>query len=477
MLIAAVDFADHEKLLSPLLDFAESICRELGIGAAKSSRLRLAFEEILKERMAKAYKNGGLLTLEINLTGSYLELGLKDKGEPYWLGEPEYDPRRIGESAEGLETFLVTKMVDVFGSEKLGRDGQRLYLRIELPNDFQLQTGREEAEEQPPLDNNFSVRRVIDDDRDVINAISCLYHEYGYSYGFEGIYYPDTFKELSRANLYCSYLAANEHNEIGGHGALGFTADLPNMPELCGLVVKRRFRGQHLSRMLLDHRLTEAERMGLPAVWGEPVAFHTGAQTNFKNCGFTATGIHFNFMNSDLQSPYNRGGERLPIAICVKLLDKTGEDRVYAPRQLAAFIRAVYGRLGGSFQLLPPETAEGESRLRMDINSRLQSGKIVAMKAGRDFRQELSSMLRTAAKQRLQLVEVWLSLTDPGVADAYEVLKSLGFFFSGLLPGSGKGCYAIMQNLMGDEPDFDRPVTRDDFTEVVQELRKIYEQG
>lgn len=475
MLIAAIDFTDNDKMLSPLLDFAESICREVGVSQRKSARLRLAFEEILKERLLKAYKNGGRLTVEIELTGSFLELSLRDMGEPYWVGQPDYDPQHISEDASGLETFLVSKMVDEFGSEKLGRNGQRMYLRLELPNDLQFAESSPEQDDQPLLDTDFRIRRVVDDDRDVINAISCLYEEYGYTYAFEGIYYPETFKELARANKYCSYLVTNAHGEVGGHGALSFTDKLPGMPEFGGLVVKRRFRGQHVSRMLFDHRMAEAQRMGVAAVWGEPVAFHTGAQTNFKNNGFTATGIHFNYFNSDLQSPYNRGNERLPLAICVKLLDKQRLATVYAPPQLHSFITRIYQRLGGPFELLEPQPAAGESELAMSINNRINMAEIVAMQAGADFKNELSAMLHTCRRQRLELVEVLLCLSSPGVGDAYNSLIELGFYFTGLLPGGGKGCYAIMQNLLGEQPDMERPVTRDDFTLVLEELREMYQ--
>lgn len=474
MLVASVDFIDNDKLLLPLLDLAEGISRQLGVDERRCARLRLAFEEILKERIAKAYEQGGVLTAEIDLTNSHLELSLRDLGRPYWLGEPEYDPSRVSEDAEGLETYLVTKMVDRFGSEKLGKDGQRMFLQLDLPRELELSQSQTDNEDIPPLDTDFTIRRVIDDERDVINVISCLYDEYGYSYGNEGIYYPKTFKEMALAGKYCSYLAVNRHDEIAGHGALSFSDDLANMPELGGLVVKRRFRGQHISRMLFEHRMAEAQAMGLPAVWGEPVAIHSGAQTNFHKGGFTATGFHFNFLNRDMQSPYRRGDERMPIAVCVKLLDRSREERIYMPEPLLPFAGKIYQNLGGKAEFLPPQPPLGESRLRIDVMSRLNLARATVFRAGENFRWEIDSLLRTCYRQHVDVAEALLSLRDPGAGAAYDILRSQGFFFTGLLPGSDSGCYALLQKLIGEEPDFTRPVTIADFSEVLADIEELY---
>lgn len=469
--ITTIEFLNYPKMTMAVLAYIDELQKSMEIDPKKALRFRLACEEVIAQRMKNAYAKEGTFFADFYASNTELEFSLRDLGEPYWLSEPSYDPSAAKDDLTGIENFLIYKNVDKMGLEKLGREGQRFFVRIAVK--LHVRPKQEQLSEEPPLDTDFRFKSVTDDDNDITAAISCIYNEYGYSYAYEALYYPENFKSMTQSGMFHSYLAVNAHEEVAGHFGLSETDYLKGMPEICTVVVKHRFRGLKIADKMFKYAVEEAKRQGKKSIWCQPTAYHTGTQHICTKLGFTATGFLFQYVNPDLESEYNREKRRLDLTMCVRLFEPQ-TYRICCPDEIAPFVVKILKRAGMEGELVESSLPTGESAAKMDINTRVLSAKIIISRVGLEIEDTVKSMLRSCRKNKTEMAELMLSLDDAAAPFAYDILKKHGFFFTGIVPGSENGVYCMMQHLFDSEPDFSVIVTESEYTEVLDDIRKIY---
>ena len=203
--IASIEIWNKKFYLAPVLDFLDSIVRNHSdMEYSKYSRLRYVVGEVLENRIKKAYPgNSGTLEVEFYLNDSWFEVSIKDKGEPAWT-DFSYNHQNIDiRNNQELRNYILDLWVDEIGMEKLGNEGQRIYIRVKILNPIQFK----EPDPYPEievLDTNISIRPV-ETEEDVIEAIRCIYSEYGYSYAYDRLYYVDSFMNMIKKfhNFFC----------------------------------------------------------------------------------------------------------------------------------------------------------------------------------------------------------------------------------------------------------------------------------
>jgi len=472
--IATISITDNESLLEGVLDFIESISKKIGFSRSKELKIRGACEELIYDRIKNAYSNGGIIVIDIILTNDSLEISVQDKGLPYWKSESKYDPLNIDENATGLEDFLVSKMADRTGSEKLGHDGQRTFVWFALPTPFELT--RRADKEHIPLDMDITIREIIDDYQDIISAITCIYDEYQYSYSYERLYYPENIKELISHKKFRSFIAVNAHGEAAGHYGLSFSDDYQAMPEWSTVVVRRPFRGRGIFEKMLVHGIEAAKNMDMRAIMTQPTAYHTATQKIVTRHGFAATGMLFQYAASDMISEYNTDGRRLDLAIAVKMLREDTPRTVYLPEEHSEFLREIYSRLKARREYSKPFQPTQDTNLRYEINGIMKAGKIVVTQAYTDFESELNQIARAMRKNKIEMTEMFINLTDPAAPYAYKTAKDAGYFFTGLMPCAENCDYLVMQNVFGAEIDFSAITTIGEYTDLLDYVKKSYEE-
>ena len=469
--IATLSILDDKKLLPGVLSFIDNIAGRLGFSQKKLFKFKMAYETMISGRMENAYTDGGTIDVDITLTSNMLEVSVRDKGAPYHRHEVGYDPEKVDKDAKGLEGYLISTMCDYTGSEKLGRGGQREYVRLYLPTPL-------EAEEKKKRDSNFapapegeiSITENSGTDKDVISAITCIYDEYRYTYAYERLYYPDSFKELMDAGKLRSFLARGEDGEIAGHYCLSWSEDCPGMPELATLVVRRPFRGRGIFDRMCGHGMEMAKQSGARAIMTQPAAYHTASQRVLERHGYTATGFLFQYVNSDMESEYNIDGKRLDLSIAVKFLSERPKGAAYIPEEHGEFIKGIYKKLGAEYEFPAAYEAGQETLLKYDINSLVRSARVVVAQAGRDFEQELTHITGIMRRNKAEMVEMLINMANSSASFAYEAAKNCGYFFTGIMPGGESGDYLVMQNLFWGEINADTVAACGEYTEILRYL-------
>ncbi len=474
--IASIEINNNSFYIPAIMDFIDSlVSNHKNHDISNYNRFRFAATEVLKARIQNAYPNSiGKLYVDLSIKDGYFELSIRDKGVPQWV-ELSYDKESILTSREDMRKFMLDMCVDSVGMEKLGKDGQRVFVRQKICNPLQF-TPPAPYEEAEPLDKDITIK-AVETEVDAIEAIRCIYSEYGYSYAYEKLYYVDSFMEMIKNGELMSFLAVNDHGQTAGHFALAFSDLYKNMPELSTVVTRREFRGLGLFAKFIDHAMNIAKERGLYAIMGQPVAFHPYSQKAFIRGGYTATSLLLSYINSDVESEYNKNNERLDLFACVKMVDPEASCTLYPPRELKDFVKKTYDRLGCKAELLEPKKDVGDTRIKIEDNAVLKMKRIILFEAGEDVDKLLGDAVKDSVRKNHEMMELFISQRSPSAAAGYEMAKKSGFILSGLMPAGSDDDFIVMQLTLKVDRHYDHLVTVGEFEELTGDIIRLTEKG
>ena len=463
----------NQKLYIPaVLNFLDSIVsNHSNLDFGRYNRLRYVVGEILENRIVKSYPGStGTLNVDLSLSDSCFEVAVRDKGIPAWT---EFSPENAPDinNKESLRNYILDLWTDGIGMEKLGKDGQRIYVRMNILNHLTLKKP-EPYPETEVLDTNITIKPVTTRD-EAIEAIRCIYSEYGYSYSYEKLYYIDSFMNMIKSGELMSFLAVNDHGQTAGHFALAFSDTFKNMPEISTVVTRKEFRGMGLFAKFMDYCMELGKNKGFRAFMGQPVAFHPMSQKAFLKSGFTATSVLLSYIGSDIESEYNKNNERLDLFASVKVLDKDAESKVYPPSSISGFVDKVYKKIGWKYELSNESKRSDNTEIKIDNVPQLKTCKIVVGECGEDFKVILQDTVKDSLKRKNEMIELMISMNSPSCSHCFDTAKECGFNFSGIIPGGENNDWIIMQSLIGSDYKCDHLVTVGDFEEIRNDIAEL----
>ena len=83
--ILSLKVGSRRYTITPVCNLIQDLAEQLGFRKRQVTRIRLAVEEMLTERIANAYEEGGEISLEVVLMPQWLRLRFSDTGKPYRL--------------------------------------------------------------------------------------------------------------------------------------------------------------------------------------------------------------------------------------------------------------------------------------------------------------------------------------------------------------------------------------------------------
>lgn len=461
--VVSLEIWNNKSFILPVLSFLDTIASQAGADIIRYNRLRFALCGILRSRIENCYPGGrGTLYVEVYRSQTAFEISIRDKGVPGWQ-DFSYDLERVAKDATALRNYILDQCVDGIGIEKLGKDGQKIYVRQSIKNPIEFKKP-EPYQPIEVLDKNISIRPV-ETEQDAIEAIRCIYSEYGYSYAYENLYYVDSFLQAIRERQLISFLAVNEHGQTAGHFALSFSELFKNMPEISSVVIRREFRGLKLFAKFVEHCIKIGKEQHFRALMGQPVAFHTMTQKVLMSHGFTATSLLMSYLASDIESEYNQG-KRLDLCAGIRILDPDARSAVYPPEELIPFIRKIYDRLGWEYEICEEYRPAEHTQIKIEDSSTLKMTRILLKEAGEDLEQLLRETVRDVIYKKNEMIELMICLNTPSCAYGYQVAKDCKFAVSGVMPGGENGDYLMMQLLLGEKFDYDRLELFGEFEEL-----------
>ena len=467
--IATLEIWNNKRYVDAVLHFLDVVIGRLDVPHYQP--FRLVVGEVLTKRMENAYPdNRGVMYVDIFLKEPFFEVSIRDKGVPGWQ-DFSYDMENIGRNKKDFRNYLMSLCADGVGMEKLGKDGQRIYIRLKNINPIQFKRPQP-YKDMEVLDTNISIRPV-ETEEDIIEAIRCIYSEYGYSYSYEKLYYVDSFKRALENGELLSYLAVNEHGQTAGHFALSFSEQFQDMPELSTIVIRREFRGLGLLNRFCDFCVETAKEKNLRALMCQPVAFHPMTQKSVLKAGFTATSLLLSYIGSALESEYNTNNERLDVCACVKMIDPNAFSKIYPPKELTGFVKKIYDRLDWQYEFCDDRQLSESTKISIENHEQLKVTKMILWETADDLEMILKDAIQNTIKNKNEMMELVISLNSASAEYGYQIAKKCGFALSGVIPGSANGDYLIMQMLTGEEIKYDQLVLAGEFEELKEDILKL----
>ena len=451
------------------LGFVRSMAECVGFEGADLHRIELAVEEAAANVIEHAFAPDEAASFDIicrKMAGG-LEVCIRDKGIPWdpTLDE-DYHPEASlqQQTGRGLGGFLIRKVMDAYEFSNLGRDGKQTrlvkYLDTRLIADRDEESKTPEVVEPPrkkPDPIAFDIRRA--QPTEAIDVSRAIFDCYGYSYAGDFVYYPERIAAMNEEGKLLSAVAVTQDGgEVGGHCALIFYDSLP--AELGIAVTKQKFRGHGFARQLGEFLDDQALAMGVKGLQVKEVTVHPYTQKfcqklGYHDCGFllahSPKALSFKGIQDQLT-------QRNSDVLGFKTLREPELRDLFLPKQHAEVIEDIYANLGIPMTGQPSTTTPAmgqQTAMNASINSIRSLCEIHISHYGDDAVQMLKQELRRVRREEVQVVEMYLNLTDPCTPWIVSQAQTLGFFFTGILPETAGGDSIVMQYFNGIQVEYD----------------------
>jgi anti-sigma regulatory factor (Ser/Thr protein kinase)/N-acetylglutamate synthase-like GNAT family acetyltransferase len=414
--------------------------RAAGFSTREVTTLRLATEEAVNNAVEHAYPQQdtlGTIHVSAERHGSGLKVLVRDWGLPIYELAPS--------GSHGLH--LMQELTNQVSLHNLGRGGKEVEI-IKLLSPKHSPTNIDDEDEQGEIEVR-DMTKV-----DAPQVCQCFYAGYGYTYGYGDLYYPERLIELETSGHLKSVVAVTPKGRVVGHSALVLENPDDCWGELAMAIVHPNYRGHHLFDRMFTMLTEKARAMKLESLFAHAVSIHPISQHVLHKLGMKDTAILLGYAPPSKISEEAGAHQRQSFVVEALILN----TEVKRPKLYPARHRSMVEWLLKDFSYEPVymETAGDvpeHTLMSGTVSAGLNVGTLTFRQVGRDASQLASAALRRMCIQRVDVVQLYVSLSEPGLLELLPTLEKLGFFFAGLHPGWCGGVALIMQYLNNLEVD------------------------
>jgi serine/threonine-protein kinase RsbW len=478
---------NNPAILPALIKYARKIAEIIGFSSRDSKKIQLAVEEACLTVINKSFMPGEDAEFDICfyklLNG--IEIHVHDMGLPFDPAtELVYNPSAVlaEKELDGLGTYLIRKTMDEYRFNNLGIRGKEVvfikYFDTPLIAHGREQTAGPEVVKPP---EGASPTEQIDFDIRLMNpeeapeVCRCIYDCYGYSYANENIYYPERVAAMNQNGKLRSAVAVTREGEMAGHFALIFYDKLP--AEIGIAVTKKKFRGQGFARQLGDFLESEARSANLTGMQIKEVTAHPYTQKfcmklGYKDCGLL---LAHSPRTLSFKGIADKLKQRNSDVLGFKYLVKPTPRRLFVPLHHIEMIRMLYNNIGDTAECVTtfdPVPAFDKSVTEVNIHALRSLAEMFIIETGADIIPTVRNEMRKIFMEEIQVIELYISLSDPMTQVIVSQLENLGFLFTGILPETLIGDAIIMQYFNGVYFDYNEIILVSDVAkQLLQYIR------
>lgn len=437
------------------------IAEMTGFKEKEISKIELGTEEAVANVLKHAFEPGE--ETEFTIITQPMSIGLKliikEKGIPFDPSLiPDYKPEKLTTEFmdRGLGTFLMNKFMDEVSFHNLGKMGKETHLIKyfkdlsieETMNQKELEKSEKEIKEEalPRNSVNYMVRRMKPEE--AVDVSKGAYSSYGYTYVLEHIYFPDRVREMNRNNELISYVAVTPENEIIAHFALEIEETDRLTPQLGVAFTKPKYRGQGCMNRLSDGLMEEGYQRGFSAVYARGITTHPYSQKSLLKTGLKECALLLSSGPERTYKGFTGKPQRESVVILLKYLNTPENLTLYPPDNHKKMIEEIYLHLGISPNFKETdkniELTNDESAIDILTEPHNMVGKIKINQYGKNILQEVQNHLKALCLEKMDTIYLFMKLDNPLTAKYSSEFEKMGFFFSGVMPGSkGKDCLIL----------------------------------
>lgn len=474
---SSIQIPNDPKYATAAAIYVSEIARTMGMEDHDLKSLENGIIEAITSLMRYSFEPGEKGTLEIlcERIPEGLKVSLRDKGLPFGTGDanstaPESSSDNSREMGEPI--FHLKEYLDEIRFNNLGPEGKELVLIKHLKNksitDYYAACDLEPFEPSvPPIASSLDalkcrVRQM--DPAEAAEVSKTIYKTYGYTYPRDYVYYPEKIIALNRSGQIHSAVAVSGEKDIAGYGVFQIWEENPQIVEMAQGVVKPEFRSLGCFRNITQYLLDQAKSRGKQGAFGEAVTNHTISQHTvhgfgFRDCalrlGMIPPGIVFKGMHA--QNSYRAS----MLVQFLYLTQPPASLSIYAPLHHSSMIAALYNGLGVKPEIktaTPVKNDEVTSSfaIRVKLVGNMNFARIIIDRYGKHISDELRTKVKELCLKKIEILNLFLNLSDPLTFSYTEQFEKLGFFFAGILPGGlSNGDALILQYLNNVPLDYD----------------------
>lgn len=457
--------------------YVGEVARKFGFDDNERGDIESAVREAVSNVLEHAYEPNERATFEVAC--ERVPLGMKitvhDRGLPFDPDlVPKCDWKRNGEDepGSGCGILAMSRVMDEVHFHNLGLQGKEAVLVKYLRNKSVIDHFEACRLEPYPVSPEKSqptpvepVGLIIRDMRpsDALEVSRCLYRTYGYSYTFEDVYFPERLVRLNESGHLHSAVAVTADDELAGHCALIKSDSEARVAEIGLGAVKPEFRSRGILNGLTEYLLKEARSAGLTGLFGRAVTNHTYSQRTGHRFGMNdcAIGLGLVPQTASFKGITERLTQRETLVFHFRYLVNPPRTVVFPPPAHREMIRQLYSGLGASPDFTTSaqdaeSSLEGPSKVTSGAYGPMGFARIVVKRYGHDVVAEVRATLAQLRLKRVEIIHLYLDLSDPFTAVVARQFEFMGFFFAGILPGILPGDALILQYLNNVPIDYDK---------------------
>ena len=435
------------SFLPVMLAYVKELAKKIGFDEDSKLKIQLGVEEAITQLSGQAFARQQDETFEIACEETTLGMtvAIREAGVPVdqsWLSEAEIEKIEKDFLDKESALAMIRKFVDDISFQNMGLNNIEIHLTKYLstkPVQDYLSTD--------DLEITTTTQKVTHKVRlmkpsEALEVSKCAYLSYGSMYTHENIYYPERVKQLNEAEKLISLVAVTKKNEVMGHIAL-IISDYDNKIATGGLAfVNPKYRGQGCLQSLLAGMFQEGPKRNLVGICGQATATHPYAQKGLHKFGMKDCAV----LLSKLPPAEAKGGikadsfQRRSLFYCFAYLEKPDGLTLYAPSEHRDMIEKIYTNSDITPKFLEPgntdQALSGEdTRISIHFDGS-GTANIDVISYGKDAVEVVSKTLKRLCAEKLETIYLYLRLADPLTAVVSSEFEKLGFFFSGIMPGS-----------------------------------------
>jgi len=429
------------KCMKMVKDVILDTCETLPLTQNDIQALLDSMEELIHNAVTHAYKGEhGYIEIALHPFKTGLRIDVHDWGIPMSKKKHKSVPLKK-EASSGFGRIY--DLVDTFEYYNLGKEGKKFviikyashpwlkqtYLSIQDALDF-------EKEEKEVADPNvpITIREFKEGDEEGIATL--IYKNYGHSYIKDLFYYPQKILEFHGEKFYS--VIAESNGRIVGHFAFVLVPE-STIAEIGIVVVDPLFKGRGIMNQMIEMILKKAENIGLDAVYGEAIMYHTFSQKSNLSHGFSEsalilgkTPVDITIESNELTKKYKRGA--VLVGYC--FFHKTPKS-LYLPKVYKDQIKQTYWNAD-----VPLEIKKKKKNLKIpkhiflayEFNPPSNIATIRIDHYGKDFKHKFLLLVSQLRAKHCDMIYADISLEKiQQINKVVKILNKRGFFYSGVM--------------------------------------------
>lgn len=482
---AKMTFPPSQEFLFPALDFVQTFAKQSQLPLNRLESLQKALEVSLATVMRNNVSDtvgGEPIGLEVFKNDYHLVVEVINRGVPILWNDPKGSAAvKLKELSAHLEGLFI---------QNRGREGQTITLRMNLENKKEENSPRnksDEAELGSVKESDIEIRLMKPEEAGSLSQL--FYHVYGYQYINEAIYYPDKIAQMIAGGELISLVASLPDNRLIGHVGLARCNEKPIVYEPCLGVTDPRVKSRGLFSKLFQSAIETLDQIPLQYCLIDFVTNHDYTQRFVSRFGTADLALFVGCQSKETQAKLEKIGlgadpqEMDRYSLLVSVLPRVAHPfgkTIQLPNNLGELLGFLLEPLGmnwiptSRFQVLP---AEGEYEA---VIQKAQSAIVFDLKtAGRKAVERIIKEWASYLREGLQYGAVDVPVDQPGLAQIYDQLSSIGFFIAGFIPYRASEKLAVrFQSIGPTKVAFDEiRVSTDRAKKLLSIVRQSYERN